>query len=109
MMVIQEVYDALDLLELGWARIVATRNAEADARRNLEAQKQLLQNGSTTVYEVSMAITDLGNARLETIDAETAYQIALIELAGATGTTLGRQSVEVLAEPIPEMGDESTP
>lgn len=109
MMVIQEVYDALDLLELGWARIVATRNAEADARRNLEAQKQLLQNGSTTVYEVSVAITDLGNARLETIDAETAYQIALIELAGATGTTLGRQSVEVLAEPIPEMGDESTP
>jgi outer membrane protein len=109
MMVIQEVYDAVDLLELGWARIVATRNAEADARRNLEAQRRLLQTGSTTVYEVSVAINDLGNARLETIDSETAYQIALIELAEATGTTLGRQAVEVVAQPMPEMSDEPMP
>ena len=105
MMVVQEVYDAVDRLELGWARVIATRNAEADAQRNLDAQRRLLQQGQTTVYEVSVAITDLGNAGLETIDAETAYQVALIQLAEATGTTLGRQSVEVLPHPIDIMED----
>ena len=104
-MVVQEVYDAVDRLELGWARVIATRNAEADAQRNLDAQRRLLQQGQTTVYEVSVAITDLGNAGLETIDAETAYQVALIQLAEATGTTLGRQSVEVLPHPIDIMED----
>lgn len=105
MMVVQEVYDAVDRLELGWARVIATRNAEADAQRNLDAQRRLLQHGQTTVYEVSVAITDLGNAGLETIDAETAYQVALIQLAEATGTTLGRQSVEVLPQPVGIMED----
>ena len=105
MIVVQEVYDAVDRLELGWARVIATRNAEADAQRNLDAQRRLLQQGQTTVYEVSVAITDLGNAGLETIDAETAYQVALIQLAEATGTTLGRQSVEVLPHPIDIMED----
>ena len=105
MMVVQEVYDAVDRLELGWARVIATRNAEADAQRNLDAQRRLLQQGQTTVYEVSVAITDLGNAGLETIDAETAYQVALIQLAEATGTTLGRQSVEVLPHPVGIMED----
>lgn len=100
MMVVQEVYDAVDGLEIGWARVIATRNAETDARRNLDAQRRLLQHGGTTVYEVSVAISDLGDAGIETIDAETAYQVALIRLAEATGTTLGRQSVEVLPHPV---------
>ncbi len=100
MMVAQEVYDAIDRLEIGWAQVVATRKAESDARRNLEAQRRLLQAGTTTVYEVSLAITDLGNAGIEVIDAETAYQVALIELAEATGTTLGRQAIEVLPHPL---------
>jgi outer membrane protein TolC len=100
MMVAQEVYDAIDRLEIGWARVVATRKAETDAQRNLEAQRRLLQAGNTTVYEVSLAITDLGNAGIEVIDAETAYQVALIELAEATGTTLGRQAIEVLPHPL---------
>jgi outer membrane protein len=105
MMVAQEVYDAIDRLEIGWALVVATRKAASDAQRNLEAQRRLLQAGTTTVYEVSLAITDLGNAGLEVIDAETGYQVALIELAEATGTTLGRQAVEVLPHPIGNMDD----
>ncbi|MGA1399192.1 MAG: TolC family protein, partial [Phycisphaerales bacterium] len=105
MMVAQEVYDAIDRLEIGWALVVATRKAASDAQRNLEAQRRLLQAGTTTVYEVSLAITDLGNAGLEVIDAETAYQVSLIELAEATGTTLGRQAVEVLPHPIGNMDD----
>ncbi|MGA1056708.1 MAG: TolC family protein [Phycisphaerales bacterium] len=107
MMVAQEVYDAIDRLEIGWALVVATRKAALDAQRNLEAQRRLLQAGTTTVYEVSLAITDLGNAGLEVIDAETAYQVSLIELAEATGTTLGRQAVEVLPHPIGNMDDDA--
>jgi outer membrane protein len=107
MMVAQEVYDAIDRLEIGWALVVATRKAASDAQRNLEAQRRLLQAGTTTVYEVSLAITDLGNAGLEVIDAETAYQVSLIELAEATGTTLGRQAVEVLPHPIGNMDDDA--
>ena len=47
--------------------------------------------------EVALAIEDLGNARLSVLDSEITYQLAIINLATATGTTLGRQSVEVVS------------
>lgn len=91
----QDVYDAVDQLELTWARLLAYRRAEEDAQRNLEAVRLLFKSGSSTSMEVALAIQDVGDARLSVLDSEITYQIAMINLATATGTALGRHGVEI--------------
>ena len=91
----QDVYDAVDQLELTWARLLAYRRAESDARKNLEAARLLFKSGGSTSLDVALAIEDLGDARLSVLDSEITYQIAMINLATATGTALGRQAVEI--------------
>ena len=97
MQITQDVYDAVERLEITWSRILTYRRAEGDARRNLDAAKHLFRSGDSTSMEVALAIEDLGNARLSVLDSEITYQLAIINLATATGTTLGRQSVEVVS------------
>ena len=91
----QDVYDAVDQLELTWARLLAYRRAEGDAQRNLEAARLLFKSGSSTSMEVALAIQDVGDARLSVLESEITYQIAMINLATATGTALGRHGVEI--------------
>ncbi len=91
----QDVYDAVDQLELTWARLLAYRRAEEDAQRNLEAARLLFKSGSSTSMEVALAIQDVGDARLSVLESEISYQIAMINLATATGTALGRHGVEI--------------
>ena len=99
----QNVYDAVDQLELTWARLLAYRRAQSDAEKNLDASKLLFKSGGSNSMDVALAIEDLGDARLSMLDSEITYQIAMINLATATGTTLGRQAVEI------GTGDETTP
>lgn len=101
--VLQEVYDAVDQLEIVWAEILAQRGAEDDAVRNLEGVRELLRTGSSSAMEVALAIGDLADAKLAVLTSEIRYQVAMIELARATGTALGRHSIEVL----PATGDDS--
>ena len=91
----QDVYDAVDQLELTWARLLAYRRAKSDAEKNLDAARLLFKSGGSTSMDVALAIEDLGDARLSVLDSEITYQIAMINLATATGTALGRQSVEI--------------
>lgn len=95
MQIAQDVYDAVDQLELTWARLLAYRRAQADAEKNLDAARLLFKTGGSTSMDVALAIEDLGDARLSVLDSEITYQIAMIKLATATGTALGRQSVEI--------------
>ena len=99
----QNVYDAVDQLELTWARLLAYRRAQSDAEKNLDASRLLFKSGGSNSMDVALAIEDLGDARLSMLDSEITYQIAMINLATATGTTLGRQAVEI------GTGDETTP
>lgn len=92
----QDVYDSVDRLELTWARLLTHRRAREDAERNLEATRMLFRSGGATALDVALAISDVGDARMAVLDSEITYQIAIIDLAAATGTTLGRQGVEVL-------------
>lgn len=102
--ILQEVYDAVDRIESVWGEVAAYRRGEHEAFRNLEGVRELLRMGSSSALEVSLAIGDLSDARLALLDAEVRYQVALIQLAEATGTALGRQAVEVLP-PRPGQSD----
>ena len=95
MQIAQDVYDAVDQLELTWARLLAYRRAQSDAEKNLDAARLLFKSGGSTSMDVALAIEDLGDARLSVLDSEITYQIAMIKLATATGTALGRHSVEI--------------
>ena len=53
--------------------------------------------------EVALAIGDLADAKVAVLTSEIRYQVAMIELARATGTALGRHSIEVL----PPSGEDS--
>ncbi|MAC19433.1 MAG: hypothetical protein CMJ23_07105 [Phycisphaerae bacterium] len=98
MQIAQDVYDAVDQLELTWARLLAYRRAQSDAEKNLDASRLLFKSGGSTSMDVALAIEDLGDARLSVLDSEITYQIAMINLATATGTALGRQAVEIGTE-----------
>ena len=95
MQIAQNVYDAVDQLELTWARLLAYRRAQTDAENNLDAARLLFKSGGSTSMDVALAIEDLGDARLSVLDSEITYQTAMINLATATGTALGRHAVEI--------------
>lgn len=102
--VVQEVYDAVDRIETVWGEVAAYRRGEREALRNLKGVRELLRLGASSALEVSLAIGDLSDAQLALLDSEIRYQVALIQLAQATGTALGRQAVEVLPVRLEESG-----
>lgn len=103
--ILQEVYDAVDRIETTWAEIATYRNGEQDASRNLEGVRELLRIGLSSAMEVSLAIGDLSDAELALLDSKIRYQVALIQLAEATGTALGRQAIEVLPSQAEQKDD----
>ncbi len=85
----QEVYDALDVLEQNWQRILAARQNVIVSGVNYEAELKQFEEGLRTMREVLEVLTQLGDAQLREINAIVAYQVAQIDLAFATGTLLG--------------------
>ena len=100
----QEVANALDRLEATWQRILASRQRAQLAGRNLEAEQRQFDLGLRTSTDVLDAQTRLADAQSAEILALTEYQIAQVDLAYATGTTLAASAVEW--EPaVPSEGD----
>ena len=95
--ILQEVYEAVDQIEILWAEILTQTSAVNDAEGNLAGVRQLLQTGLSSAVDVALAIDDLGDARLAALATRIRYQNAMIELSRATGTALGRQSIEVIS------------
>lgn len=89
----QEVYDALDLLEQNWQRILAARQESLLAGRTYEAEKRQFEVGLRTSTDVQDALTVLADAQSREVRALAEYQIAQIDLAFATGTLLGQGRV----------------
>ena len=94
-----KVLNALDQLETNWQRILATRQSTLLEARLYEAEVHQFENGLTTSTEVRQTQTNLTNAQSTEINALTEYQIALVDLAYATGTLLGAAQVDW--EPAP--------
>jgi outer membrane protein TolC len=90
----QEVLDAVDRVRSGWQRILASRQATILAGRTFEAEQRQFDAGRRTSTDVLDAAARLAEAQSAEIRALADYQIALVDLAVATGTALGHGGVE---------------
>ncbi len=89
----QDVLDAIDRVRSAWQRIMATRQSSILAGRTVEAEQRQFENGLRTATDVLDAATRLADAQSAEIRALTDHEIALVDLAVATGTTLGGAGV----------------
>lgn len=99
----QEVLNAADVLNEGWQRILAARQAVILNTRSLSAEQRAFDVGRSTSTDVLDAASRLAEAQLSEIRALTEYQIAQVDLAFATGTLLGAAKLEWDAPPRPSL------
>lgn len=98
----QEVFNAMDNLENAWQRILASRLETALAGRTYEAEKRQFDVGLRNSIDVLDAASRLGDAQSREVNALAGWQIALVDLAFATGTQLGQARIdwsEILSVP----------
>jgi len=89
-----EVLKQIDKLDATWQRILASRQTTILQNEQYKAEKRQFELGLVTSTDVLDAQTDLAEAQRVEILALTEYQIALVDLAYATGTLLGAAKVE---------------
>jgi outer membrane protein len=89
-----DVLRAMDQLESNWQRILAARQSTLLEDRLYQAEIHQFENGLSTSTDVLEAQTNFVNAQSTEINALTEYQIALVDLAYATGTLLGAAQVD---------------
>ncbi len=93
-----EVFDALDALTQSWQRILAARLESVLAARTLAAEERQFDVGLRTSTDVLDASASLADAQSREVLALASYQIALVDIAFATGTSLG--AAHIRWEPI---------
>jgi outer membrane protein len=93
-----EVLNAIDQLDANWQRVLASRQTSILDGRLYEAERRQFELGLGISTEVLEAQTDFAEAQRAEILALAEYQIALVDLAYATGTLLG--AAKVRWEPI---------
>jgi len=98
-----EVLNAIDQLEANWQRVLASRQRTILDGRLFEAEKRQFELGLGTSTDVLEAQTNFADAQSAEILALSEYQIALVDLAYATGTLLG--AAKIRWEPIVPAGD----
>ena len=89
-----EVLNAIDQLDANWQRILASRQRSILDGRLFEAEKRQFELGLRTSTDVLQAQTNFADAQSAEILALAEYQIALVDLAYATGTLLGAAKVQ---------------
>ncbi len=89
-----EVLNAVDQLEANWQRILASRQNAILAGRRYKAETRQFELGLGTSTDVLDAQTAFADAQSAEISALAEYQIALVDLAYATGTLLGAAKVQ---------------
>ena len=91
----REIYDALDQVAQNWQLIITNRQSVVLAGANYTAELKQFNEGLRTMTEVLMTLTKLGNTQIKEVKAIANYQVALIDLAYATGTLLGYGRVDL--------------
>ncbi|HIJ52298.1 MAG TPA: TolC family protein [Planctomycetes bacterium] len=89
-----EVLNAIDKFQANWQRILASRQNAILAGRLFKAEKRQFELGLRTSTDVLDAQTKFADAQRAEILALAEYQIALVDLAYATGTLLGAAKVQ---------------
>jgi len=93
-----EVLNAIDQLEANWQRILASRQRAILDSRLYDAEKRQFELGMGTSTDVLQAQANFAESQRAEILALAEYQIALVDLAYATGTLLG--AAKVRWEPV---------
>ncbi|MBN2316236.1 MAG: TolC family protein [Sedimentisphaerales bacterium] len=88
-----EVLNAVDQLEANWQRVLASRQSTILDGRLFEAEKRQFELGLNTSTDVLQTQANFANSQSAEIQALAEYQIALVDLAYATGTLLGAAKV----------------
>lgn len=99
----QEVLDAVDEIRAGWQRIIAARQTVILNGRTLDAEQRQFDLGLSTSTDVLDASARLADAQSAEIAAVVDYQIAQINLARATGLTMGSARVRWSPAPAPAL------
>lgn len=99
----QEVLDAVDRVQSGWQRIVASQTAAILASRTLDAESRQFDAGLRTSTDVLDAASRLADAQSAEVRAIAAYRLSLVDLAQATGSVLGSASVTWQEEAAPAL------
>ena len=89
----QEVYDAWTQLEANWELLLAARNEVILSGRTFEGERRQFQARTRTSTDVLFALEFLADARVREARALAEFQRALVEMAFATGTTLGHSRI----------------
>jgi outer membrane protein TolC len=97
-----EVLNAIDQLEANWQRVLASRQSTILDSRLFEAEKRQFELGLGTSTDVLQAQTTFAESQRAEILALSEYQIALVDLAYATGTLLGAAKVRWEPVVLPE-------
>ena len=93
-----EVLNQVDKLEANFQRILASRQTTILRDQQYKTEKKQFELGFAASTDVLDAQTKLAEAQIMEVIAIAEYQIALVDLAYATGTLLGAAKVEI--EPI---------
>ncbi len=92
--VTQQVYNAVDRVELTWEQFLAARASVELAQEAFEGESKIFASGSSSSINVLITISNLGDAQSREVQAATDYQIAKVDLALALGAMLGYGQVE---------------
>ncbi|MGZ8844052.1 MAG: TolC family protein [Pyrinomonadaceae bacterium] len=90
-----DVRNAAQAVETSRLRVIAARDARANAEMQLEGEQRLYQVGRSTTFLLFQRENALTNARNAELRAETDYNKALADLQRATSTTLRANNVMV--------------
>ena len=91
----------MDTLDLNWHSITAARKRVELNSRLVEAETRQFELGLRTSTDVLDAETKLADAQSAEISAITSYQIAQVDIAYATGNTMGASRVSWQSAPAP--------
>ena len=89
-----EVRKAIIGLIQGQAQVEAAHKAAALAREMWEGEKNKLEAGASTSYQVILRERDLTSARQAEVAATVTYAKAIVEMDRARGATLDRNGIE---------------
>ncbi len=95
-----DVRNAAQAVETSRRRVLAAREARANAEMQLEGEQRLYQVGRSTTFLLFQRENALTNARGSELRAETDYNKAIADLQRATSTTLRSNNI-IVNSPTP--------
>ena len=90
-----EVRQAVIGVQQGQAQVAAAHEAVRLAERTAQAERDKLQLGVSTAYDVILRERDLAAAQQSDLAATAAYARALVDFERATGTTLDENGISL--------------